>query len=205
MKERYLKFPEPDVKTNTSEKLDVKIELATPDDWESYKELRILAITGKEKRMFGSTPKQIAIAKAKSEQEWKEDLSSDDMFVMLSKNGFEAVGMGWAKKWGKKEEERIWHMGSGYTKDDFRGKGFGIKNFASRLKNIIELGGKKVTMGVRAENKTSIGIAENFYFKTDDTIPIKLKKFFKISGFSMELDLTNPEVIKKIDEVLNER
>ena len=186
------------------EKLQVKVELATPENWKECKRLRLLELTGEDAEMFGAGPKhpeKLEEEQKRGEKEWREDLSPEnkDVFFVLSWKGPNAVGLGRASQRG----EGVWRMAWGYTEKSFRKQGFGTKNFALRLKNIIERGGKKVTIGVKANNKDSISLAKSFDFKTDDTIPIKLQKMFKYSGYNMELDLSNPEVIKKINEVLN--
>ncbi len=186
------------------ERLLVKVELAKPENWKECKELRLLELTDDTAEMFAAGPKhpeKLEEEQKRGEKEWREDLSPENksMFFVLSWHNSNAVGLGRAIQ----KTEGIWHMGWAYTKKEFRKKGFGTKNSARRLKEIIERQGKKVTIAVKATNKESISIAKNFGFESDDKIPTKLQKVFKYRGYYMELDLTNPEVIKKINDVLN--
>src|SRR3990167_5066012 len=108
------------------EKLSVRVEIAAPKDWIIYKELRILALSGKDGRMFGATPEKIVAANARTDEEWQEDLSLDD----------EPAGMGGAFK----KEEGYWRMNSGYVKEKFRGEGLQNRMIALRLKEIQRQG-----------------------------------------------------------------
>lgn len=166
-----------------NEQLDIKVELATEKDWEVYKELRLLAISGKDKEIMGSTPEQIVKENARSEQEWKKDLSSDDMFIVLSWNGSNAVGMGRAME--KDEDTELWYMDSGYVRkdEDFRNKGIGKGIFKARLDEIKKRGGKKVFLGIKSNNAPSIHVAESFGFK-------KVYELSDDEGYHFELDLT---------------
>ena len=175
MEENYLKYK--------NEQLDIKVEIATPENWEAYKELMFDAITGDKKEMFRSTPEKVTIVQNKKENEWKADLSNDNMFIVLSWNGSEAVGMGSARK--KDETQGLWNMSHGYVKKDFRNKDIGNKMFKARLDEIIKRGGKKVFLGIEANNENSIHIAEKFGFKK-----IIKPEDSPGSGHYMELDLT---------------
>lgn len=161
MEENYLKYK--------NEQLDIKVELATEKDWEVYKELKLLAISGKDKEMMGSTPEQIIKEQAKSEQEWKEDLSRDDMFIVLAWNGSEGVGM--ARAMEKDEETELWYIDSLYIKEEkLRNKDIGKKIYTFILEEIKKRGGKKVFLGIRSENASSIHVAESFGFKKNEDL-----------------------------------
>lgn len=178
------------------EKLTVRVEIATEKDWKAYKDLKLEAYTGPDKEMFGANSLKIAKQLARTDQSWKRDLFSNDMFVVLSWESSEAIGMGIAEK-----RDRIvrggWHINSGYVKEGFRGRNIQSKMIAKRLEEIINRGGEKVTLAVKAVNLASIHNAESLGFK-------KVEKGSSENGFFMELDLTNEEVIKKINEVLDE-
>jgi ribosomal protein S18 acetylase RimI-like enzyme len=182
------------------EKPDVRIEIATEKDWEVYRDLRLEAIDSADAEMLGFTPgereseeKKIT-EKKKTEADWRKDLSNPDIFISLSLEGADVVGMGSARK---REKEKDWYMGSGYIKKNFRGRGIGEKMFAARLNEIRIRSGEKVTIGVKASNARSIHIAELFGFK-------KVKSYSSILGFSMELkDVNDPVVIDKISEILH--
>ena len=185
----------PDVLINNQEKY-FKVEVAKPEDWEKYRDLRIQAITGTDKDMYRITsfPERVEKIKNRTEAEWKNDLSGPDIFVVLSWNGSDPIGMGLARK----TEEKSWHMGAGYTKENFRGMGVGKKMFAKRLDEIRRRGGTKVTVGAKMINTRSIHISESFGFKRvdKDTHPSHYEECL------MELDLTDSEVILKISEAL---
>jgi ribosomal protein S18 acetylase RimI-like enzyme len=173
-----------------------KVEIATPDEWEAYRDLRLQAITGKDADMYSITsdPERLEKVKNRSEEEWKNDLSRPDVFVVITRSNSEVIGIGVARK----KEEEIWHMGAGYTKEEFRGIGVGKKMFAKRLDEIVKRGGKKVTVGAKHTNTRSIHISESFGFKlvNQGLYPTRHEEYL------MELDLTDPEVIKKINETL---
>ena len=177
MGENYLKYK--------NEQLDIKVELATEKDWEAYKELRLLAIVGKDKELMGSTPEQIIKEKSRSEEEWKKDLSSQEMFVVLSWNGSNAIGMGRAME--KDGVEKLWYMDSGYVKEgeDLRNRGIGKGIFKARLDEIIKRSGKKVFLGIKSNNAPSIHVAESFGFKKVDK-----DEDSSDGGYYFELDLT---------------
>lgn len=177
----------------------VTVRLASPKDWKECKKLRVMVIKGKDAEMFGITPEEreeiIKEEEAEDEKEWEEKLLGSDAFGVLAWNGSNPIGIGLAKK---REEKGDWYIYSGYVKPDSRG-GVGKKMFSMRLEEIRKRGGKKVMLGVKAINKISISIAESFGFKKAEYVDEK-------DGFYMELeDVNAPEVIKKIDEVLNAR
>jgi hypothetical protein len=184
MKDPFNQSPQEDSEDhkNTSEKLDLKIEVAKEEDWEQYKNLRLIAMTSEDKEMLGSTPELVEKARARTDQEWKDDITAKNMFVMLSKNGSEAIGMGIAAD---DLENGIWRMGSGFVKPEFRNtpERVGRNMFAARLEEIKKRGGKKVMIGVKAVNATSIHIAESFGFK-------KREEDASEKGYWMVLDLT---------------
>ena len=175
------------------ERSSVRIEVATPRYWKEFKKLRLEAITGPDSKMFGvDTPEKLAQEQERTDLGWQEEMALKDKFVMLAWMGKEAVGMGRAKKM---EAPGVWYMYAGYVAPKFRG-GTGKKIFATRLKEIIKRGGKIVRMKAHLINLKSIGLAESFGFKKVAESPE--------DGVTMELrDLKSPEVVKKIEEVLN--
>lgn len=175
---------------SNQEKLDVKIEIATPEDWQACKELRLLSVTGPDAKMFGLTPENLQEEKNKSEEEWRKESSSDNMFSVLARSGSNVVGLGRARK-----VDEIWRIRNGYVKPEFRNQGISHKMFAIRLHEIQKRGGTKVVTGIRIDNATSLHIAEKFGFKRTGT---------DNDWYLMELDFNDPGVIRKINEVLNE-
>lgn len=185
---------------SSQEKPAVELRLAGPEDWRVCKELRLLQHSGNDAGMFGVTPEnrnqRISKIEIKNEEEWKKELSDENIFIVLPWVGSEVAGIGSAKK---REIEKDWYIFSGYVKENFRSMGIGKKMFAARLEEIRKRGGVKVMLSVKAVNATSIQIAEFFGFK-------KREEGSSSEGFYMELkDVNNSEVIKKIEEVLNER
>lgn len=183
------------------EKLAIKIEIATEKDWEACKDIRLEAITSEDADMFAITSEKVKKEQGKNENDWRKDLQRDDLFVVLSWNGSQAVGINLVLK--KKEE--VWHAEFGYVKKEFRSQGIHTKMLARDLSEIIKKGGKKVTGNVLADNVASLNVCEKFGFKkiNDQLEKVVLESGTEHDFFRMELDLTNPEVIKKIDNVLN--
>mgnify|MGYP001618423029 CR=1 FL=1 len=171
------------------EKLAIRVEIAKSEDWQACKELRLLSITGEDAKMFGQTPEEVQAQINKSEQEWRKETASDEMFSVLAWNSSEPVGLGRVNK-----VEGMWRIRNGYVKPEFRNMGIQQKIIALRLQEIKKRGGTKVRTGIKINNPTSLHVAEKFGFKV-----IKTDE----SWYIMESDLTNPEVIKKIDEALN--
>ena len=177
------------------EKLDVRIEIAGPKDWEAYKKIILEAINGNDAYMLGMTPEKVRALNTRIDKIWQNALVKDnDRFVLLSWNDSEVVGTINAKK-----EEKDWYVGSLYVKQDenFRHKGVGQKMFAACLQEIQNRGGEKITLGVKASNYKSINLVEPFHFKQPEDVSFQ-------EGFYMTLNNVNdPEVIEKINEVLN--
>lgn len=194
------------------EKLFIKVDIATEKDWETCRDLRLEAIDSPDAEMFGFTSGQEKSEEnkakeiAKTEGDWKKELSDPDMFMVLARNGSEAVGMARAFK----KTENWWHMGWIYTKENFRRKGFGKMMTAKRLDEIKKRGPNVnlVTVFIKVGNEKSIKNCRSFGFEKVDfsskefSQELKLetqKHFFEI----FKLDLNNSAVIKKIDEILN--
>ncbi len=184
------------------EKLDIKVELARPEDWPLCKDLRLEALRSPDGKMSGLNPKELLRQEeAQSDQEWQEATSSENMFSVLAWNNLEAVGLGRARL----GQDGIWNIRNGYVKPKFRVGGAGRKMFAVRLREIIRRNGKRALLGIKADNARSIHLAEGFDASMDSTFTTKLKKLSKLGWHKMEIDLTKPEVLKIIDETLNER
>ena len=186
------------------EKLDIKVGLAKLEDWPVCKKLRLKSIE-KHPKMFGVTRRRLKEEKSKTDQEWQDETSSVDMFSVLAWNDSEPVGLGRAKK--VESEEGIWHVRNGYVEDNFHGMGIQQRMIALRLSEIIKRGGVWAVTGVNTSNAVSLHNVEKFGFKVSpdqDSALSKLKNLLKIPGFvTLELDLTDPTVVNKINEVLN--
>ncbi len=159
-------------------KENIKIEIATEKDLKMYRDLRRLAITGKDKEMFGSTPEMVASEDNRPEKEWLEDITSPERFIVLAWGSGEPVGMGSVIK-----KEEAWYMRSFFVREDFRNMGAGKSIWEAGLKEIQRRGGKKVFLHVRNGNDIPKHIFESFGFKKtkdDDTAGV---------GYFMELTL----------------
>lgn len=175
---------------NNQEKFVPKVELATPEDAEDCKRLRLMQISGEDSKMFGVITEEILkYEKDKTKEDWQKDISGDKIFFALSKNGSHSVGLGRAIE----EGEGIWRMGWAYTEKDFRGKGFGRKNSILRLKELLNRNAKQVKVYVLKDNETSINLQKSLGFKIIEEYPDD-------NVYLLSMDLTNPDVIKKIND-----
>ena len=160
-----------------------RIKIATPEDWKSYKEMRLAAITSEEKDMFGrdSDREHVEEEKNRLDADWQADLSTEkiDQFVVLTYAGSEAIGIVRAKEMG---EKGVWYLSSGYSKKDSRGEVFPPRVLTEVVNEIQKRGGTKVLIGVKAENATMIRLATLLGFKKVETEP-------NAPGFYMELDI----------------
>lgn len=154
-----IEIPKVSEKEN-KEKLSVRVEIAKPEDWKAVRDLRVEAITGPDARMFGLTKKATMQESNRSEQEWRDELSSDKTFAVLSWNGSDPTGFGRAIL----KEDGAWRIRNGYIKKEFRGQGIGEEIFRARLDEIRRRGGKRVVVSIRPDNKVSLRIAEKFGF-----------------------------------------
>ena len=178
---------------NREERLAIRVELAKPNDWEACKKIRLHSITGPEAIVMGMTPERLQEEMNKTEEQWREETSSEEMFSVLSWDGSEPVGLGRAKK----VEEGLWRVRNGYVNEKFRGIGIQPRMIALRLQEIIKRGGNKAVTGIRTDNPVSLHNVYKFGFKIVDVQDEVWA--------TLESDLTDPEVIKKINEVLNAR
>jgi ribosomal protein S18 acetylase RimI-like enzyme len=181
---------------NKHEQFNPKVELATVDDWEECKRLRLLEVTGEDAKMFGAGPKEVSVEENRTKEDWQYALSSNDMLFVLSKNGSKSVGLGRAIK--EKGKEGVWRLGWGYTEKDFRNKGFGTKNSMLRLKELLKRGAKEAMLYVKSDNKDSFRVQESLGFKIVKVYPPLIAG--EAEDCLMMLDLTNPDVIKKIND-----
>ncbi len=152
--------PANDPKKENKEVLAVKVEIATPENWEAYKKLRLKAVTGEDAEMLNS--REVKRDRSKGDDEWKKDLEhNEETFFVLAWNGNEAVGMGKAYNLG----EGVWNLGAGYVEEELRGKGIGKKVWIARIEEIKKRGGIKVVTGIKYKNEKSLRVAESLGFK----------------------------------------
>lgn len=200
----FKKSVTPDVTQNTSEKLDFKIELASPDDWEMCKKMRIMSLASDDGGMLGVTSENreeiLKREEEKGEKEWREELSDVNKIIFLPKNGLEPIGLSRATK----ATKGAWNLHNTYIEKDFQNKGFGKKLFATRLQEIIKRGGTEARGFLVHDNDKNLHIAEYFGAKLANRISAIAKYGTRTIKYNViELNLTDPEIINKINEVLN--
>lgn len=181
------------------EQVPVRVEIVkipTPKALRAIRELRLYAVEDEQDAHNLVTTKEKETEK--SEEDLTKEMFDDDGFVVLLWNGNEPIGMGRAAKYMKGGE---WYIGKAYVKKtqekSYRGQGYGKKIHAIRLDQIRKLNGKIVKAGVVARNDVNFGLlTKQFLFKKVGDLP---------KGDLLECDLTDPEVVRKIEETLNER
>jgi L-amino acid N-acyltransferase YncA len=181
------------------EQLSVVVELATKKDWEAYKKLRLEAIGGKYQEVFGAGPQKLEEESRRTPEEWQDDLSREDMFVILAWDKEEPVGMARALE----REKGIWRTQSGYVVEKLQNQHIGRKLFAARILEIKKRGAGKVSMMVEAENERSIHLNEKLGFRktTDEPQADKTQDGKEFRFYRMEMDLTD-EIIRQAEEIL---
>lgn len=172
----------------------IEVKLATQDDWKACKDLRLESIT-LYPEVYGLTEEEFEEENNQSDEEWKKETDSETMFSVLAWDGSKAVGLGRTRR----INNNSWFIRNGYVKKEFWGRGLQPRMIALRLLEITKRGGIKAITGVKVDNNKSIKNLESFGFKTFQTKLQNGEEFYM-----MELDnLNSPEVIKKINEVLN--
>lgn len=179
---------------NKNENLKIKASIATENDWEDCKRLRIQEISGEDSEMFGYIKQEdIEKEENKNKEDWKRRLTSEKQFSTLIHLGNKAVGFGNAIDKGND----LWRIRWGYTDKEFRGLGIQKANIALRLKEILKRGGKKVESGVVAKNMTSLSNLVFFGFKISEKHTVE--EIDEVYSYTMVIDLTDEEVIKNIN------
>ncbi len=187
-------------KKSGHEKLSLSIKIASKKDLKDYRDIRLLASSSDDASMLGFSKDNYAWEENREEDEWQEDLSRHDMFAVLARSDSEVVGMGHAVQ----ESAQVWKVTYDYVQESFRRMGIQKKMLAERLKEIKKRGGLKVRGVVLTQNIGSISTLKFFGFtgfEEVSTKPMRVGKELK-PAYEVELDLTSPEVIKKIDEIL---
>jgi hypothetical protein len=174
----------------------VKVDIATENNWEDCKRLRLEEISGEDSEMFGYiTEKDLESERQKNKEDWKRRLTSGNQFCVLAQVESKAVGLGNAIE----KENNLWRIRWGYIEKDFRNQDLHKKIIILRLKEILKRGGKMVESGVVAKNANSLKNLQSIGFKINE----KHKKndlSDDVYSYTMLLDLTDEEVIKKIND-----
>lgn len=185
-----------DVIKNNQEKISIAIRIATPDDWQTVRDLRIEGLNSEDKEMFiGEHPEWLERELNMKEEDWKKELSNKDNFIVLTFAGDQPIGQGSVLK--NTNEPGTYGLSRAYIKKEFRKENAGKKQFAYRLKEIIKRGGTRIIHGVWHKNEKMFNLSDSFGFKNMTEEPNQY------GFYSRELnDLTNPELLKKIDDIL---
>jgi predicted acetyltransferase len=150
---------------NTGEKLNLLVELATKEDLEGYKKLRLEAIKSGDAEMFGVTPESLKEEEEKTDEQWLKDILGPSNFIVVARNGDEIIGMGAARR--ETEDGSQWRIRQGYVQPKFRNspERIGKQMFQARLDEIKKRGAKSVMTAVKSNNVVSTHIIESFGFK----------------------------------------
>lgn len=193
-KEKIQKLLEP-----SKEKLELTAELATEKDFEEIKKLMLFAANEEDASLLGTNLKKQEASFNNSEA--KARFFNFDRFVVLARNKNEVVGVTFARQ----RELGVWHIPYAYVKPDSRGDA-GIRMLSVGLTKILGKNGKKVEFAVKKKNTKMIKFAKRIGAINKRKHPVlidKNKNRFGKLGYLMELNLTNPEVIKKLKRASN--
>jgi|GEM_PF-5452811 len=181
------------------EKLEVKIEIATEKDLEAIKTLWLSAAKDKKDASLLGLSLQKEETNINS-LEFKKNLFNYDRFVVLAKNGSEVIGAS-VLRW--EREAGFWRISYAYVKPDFRGE-VGLKMLFVGLNKLLDENAKNVTFVVKRKNQKMIKFAKRISaVKLHPVWVDKDRNEAGKFGYLMELDLTNPEVVKKLKRVSN--
>ncbi|MBU0998936.1 GNAT family N-acetyltransferase [Patescibacteria group bacterium] len=184
------------------EKLNVKIRMAKPEDWKELRDFRLEIINNDGKKM-GVQDDEIPEIKNRTDQDWKNIfLEKENQFtVVLVSTDSKIIGIGRADRW-----EKAWYLGYLFVRKEFRGIGLSSKITAARLNEIRSRGGKEVWTFIKEGNTESLRNARSFGFEKDNTfLPEESQGLDKDICKMILINVNDPKVVKKIDEVLNER
>ena len=178
--------------TKDAEQFPSRMETATVEDWEAYKQLRLLAHTGNDADKFFISPEDLEKEKTMDEEGWRKELSHPDLIVTLAWNGAEAIGMVQDKK---TEGEGVWKCGTFFMKPEFRNATTSLEMFAENIRAVIKKGGKKIMAGTKVGNKGAMRLFKHFGF-----VETELINDPEFPRQEMALDLTDQKVISRIEK-----
>lgn len=182
------------------EKLSVDFELAKPEDWASLASIRIEGLKQNPDAFIGvNSP---SVPESSDERKWKEYIDDPNRFYLFAKKDSGVIGFAGAYiDYDEKETpEGVWCVQWAYIKPEFRGKGVGERMYAKRLNEIINRGSKSAIGFVLRANQNFDNVMHlNKKLGFEEVVLTPPKHYVKL-----RIDLTNPEVIKKISEALDE-
>ncbi|MFA5750938.1 MAG: GNAT family N-acetyltransferase [Candidatus Paceibacterota bacterium] len=201
--------PSPLKEENSKGKLDVKVRLARPEEWQKLRDFRF-KIFDEDTEGNIASPRGIRKMKQRTDEEWKDAFFGKDILTYEALVGSEIVCIGRIKK-----EKEIWYLFNLGTLKEFRGRHIAAKLTATRLNEIKVWGGKEVraiikkgrlikketkegTIVVKKGNFESQENAKSFGFKRVNTLYGYLRNLMVLD------DVNNPITTKRIEEILKE-
>lgn len=182
-----------------------KPRIAGSEDWEKLRDFRLAALDSEDRRKLATSKRDLLSVKGRTEQQWKDVFRDGkgedgvDRFTVFIPSDTEIAGMGRAEN-----REGIWELYNLYVEKKFRGIGISSEITAVRLNEIRVRGGKLVKTHIKEGNTESLGNAQSFGFKRVATTVGKLQEIWNRGFYRMVLeDVNAPEVVKRINEVLN--
>ncbi len=130
------------------EKLAVKVEIAKPEDWEIYKDIRIEALT-KNPEAFGTLLEEVD---KRTTEQWQASLSNSESFFVLAKTDSGTSG---AKSIAGaiRGKEKTWRLVAVYTRPEFARLGIAEEVCNKVLEEIKKRNGNKVVLNVIKNKK----------------------------------------------------
>lgn len=164
------------------ENLDVSVEIALPKDWETYKNLRVLSLSGEDKDMMGSNLKK---EEAKTREEWIEDIINEGSFVYIARNKQEAIGIGH----GVHYENDNWILDSLYIVKSSQEGGIGRQLVNNLIQEVKKRNGKRIFVFIKKGNIRSLKLVNSLGFKES--------KFFSKMNLKRAIgDMTNYKMLE---------
>lgn len=166
---------------------EFKIDSIAADEWESYRDLWIDALTS-DPQAFGYSLKEIS---NRTQEDWEENIkkcnnANNMMHVIKTKNDYIGM-MGYFPK-----GEGSVNIYGVYVKKEYRGQGASdklMKSILNSLNNNDEI--KKITLTVNKEQKAAINFYKRFGFKE-----VKVIKDVKMGNGKIYDELSMEKEIK---------
>ncbi|MBI5139523.1 GNAT family N-acetyltransferase [Candidatus Nomurabacteria bacterium] len=145
------------------EQLEVRVEVAKPEDLEAYKNIRIESVT-LNPEAFGLTLER---ALSKTDDDWRAELSGDKKFFVLAVSGTDVKNAKSIAGAFKGLEEGVWRVIAVYTKPEFRKRGISERVLSKVLEEISKRGGLKAVLTVtdRPEQEAARALYKKLGFK----------------------------------------